>query len=146
MEKINSSCHHLLHQLKSCSLRIGGNLYRRITKHIQLLKNLNDRIQTRQSWVEKAIEEKLEMDDSLQLNEDMLTDKYLHFKISLHLNEKIEKKVRIIKQFRTSFSKKQWILEAIYKKLDREEYKSKESLKNLLAEASAEYHSSSEMK
>ncbi len=136
MGKINSDCNSILNQLKSYSLRIGQNLYKRISKHIQLLKNLNNSVQTKQDWVEKAIEEKLERENTPQSNEDMLADKYLHFKINSHLNEEIEKKVRIIRQFRTSFSKKQWILEAIYEKLDREESKSKDNLKSMLKIAS----------
>jgi hypothetical protein len=57
-----------------------------------------------------------------------------------HIDVRIEKRVEFIKKVRVSFSKKQWILEAIHERLDVEEKETKEKaqelLKNMLKETS----------
>lgn len=107
---------------------IGNHLYHRIDKHVRLLKNLKIN-SSKQKWVLEAIEEKLKIDVALEAN---LGDRLLHVKCDIELWNEIQKKIELLKAFRRSISKKQWIEEAIYDKLEREEQKSKELLKNML--------------
>jgi hypothetical protein len=126
---------NIANKIKNYSIRIGERLYKRIYKHIQLLKHLN-KIQNKQSWLEGAIQDKLEREKELDIVDCISPEKHLSFKISSQIDAKIEKKVEIIKKFRSSFSKKQWVLEAIYEKLDNEEIgteqKAKDLMKNML--------------
>jgi hypothetical protein len=128
-----------VNDVKNYSIRIGERLYRRINRHIQLLKRLNH-IQNKQNWIEKAILEKLEREEEQSIAECISPEKHLSFKIHSQINVKIERSVEVIKKLRGNFSKKQWILEAIYEKLDMEEKeiekKSKELFKTMLKESS----------
>ncbi|WP_068470649.1 hypothetical protein [Candidatus Protochlamydia phocaeensis] len=121
----------LLEQLKSYSIRIGENLFKRISKHIKLLKTIGSPISSKQSWMEQAISEKLEREKN-SLSNEMLSDTYLHFKIDLETHAEIEKRVEVIKKFRSSFSKKQWFLEAIFDKLDKDEEQAKHLLQDMV--------------
>lgn len=109
------------------AIRIGDNLHNRITKHIKVLKYLLDTSPTKKGWVHEALREKAELDRK-KSPEELTGDRYLHFTIDEELNEEIEKKVNLIKKIRISFSKKQWILEALYDKLDRDELLAKKRL------------------
>ncbi|MFI5342783.1 MAG: hypothetical protein ACHQUC_01035 [Chlamydiales bacterium] len=110
--------------VKSITIRIGENLYKRFNKHIKCLKNLSKQL-TKQNWLEQAFKEKLtKQDDSIH---DILSEKLLHIRIDDPLFKEIAKQVEMIKKFR-NFSKKQWMLEAIYEKLDREEEQVKKDL------------------
>ncbi len=130
-------------QIKNYSLRIGERFYKRLSKHIHFLKQLNS-IQNKQEWIEQAILAKLRQEEKQDVDEGFPPEKYLSFKISSQINAKIEKRVEVIKKIRGSFSKKQWILEAIHERLDLEEKETKEKaqelFKNMLKETS-EYHS-----
>ena len=61
-------------------------------------------------------------------------------KLRLKLNFKVQRRVEVIRKIRGSFSKKQWILEAIHERLDAEEVetkiKTKELFKSMLNEVS----------
>jgi hypothetical protein len=54
------------------------------------------------------------------------------FVISHEIDNKISKMVEIIRRYRNSYSKKQWILQAIYEKLDIEEDETEKQARNLL--------------
>lgn len=103
--------------LKNFTIRISENLHKRFNQHINCLKHVN-RIKTKQNWIEDALREKLERDEKISY--EILNEKLLRFKVNENLFLEIDNKVKIIKKFR-NYSKKQWILEAIYEKLDREE-------------------------
>jgi hypothetical protein len=128
------------------SLRIGERLYARIYKHIHFLKSLKI-IKNKKDWIEKTILDKLENDE--EICDSMSPVKHLSFKILPHIDDKIKARVEVIKQLRGHFSKKQWVLEAIYEKLDKEEketeQKSKEMIKKLLKTASKAYQPSHEL-
>ena len=66
--------------------------------------------------------------------------KYLTFKIKAQTDAKVQRRVEVIRKIRGSFSKKQWILEAIHERLDAEEVetkiKTKELFKSMLNEVS----------
>lgn len=135
----NTLSQKFVDQVRNYSLRIGERFYKRISKHIQLLKQLNS-IQNKQEWIEETILIKLKKEEEQDLDECIPSEKYLSFKIKIQIDAKIEKRVEMIKKIRGSFSKKQWIVEAIYDRLDIEEKaikeKAKELLKNILKETS----------
>ena len=112
----------------SYSITIGDNLYKRIDKHLNLLKNLEDENYTKQQWVMKALKEKLEKDESLL---DIPKARHLRVQVDRDTHQKLESMVNLIKNFRRSYSKKQLLVEAICEKLDREEEKAKKLLFNL---------------
>jgi hypothetical protein len=117
------------------TINIGENLHNRINKHLHLLRHLNSHTITKQKWVEEAANEKLEMEQKLG-SASIPCDRYLHFKANKKLNEKIEKRVKVIKQFRKSFSKKLWLVEAIYEKLDRDDLEVKKLLEEKINHSS----------
>jgi hypothetical protein len=112
---------------KAYSIRIGEHLHNRITKIIRSLKYLDNHSHTRQRWFIEAFKEKLKKEEESEVDE-ISADKYVGFKIDKHLSEKIEKRVGEIKKHRISFSKKQWFMEAIFEKLDRDERRTRELL------------------
>jgi hypothetical protein len=130
---------NILDHIKNYSIRIGERLYIRINKHILFLKHLN-KSQNKQAWIEEAILDKLKKEEEQDGIECISREKHLSFKIRSQIDTRIEKRVEFIKKIRGSFSKKQWLLEAIYEKLDTEEEetekKAKEFLKNMLKETS----------
>ncbi|WP_068470608.1 hypothetical protein [Candidatus Protochlamydia phocaeensis] len=123
-----------LNKLKSFSIRIAEHLYERFSKHIQLLKYVRKTSKNKAKWIEESFIEKLERERELSF--DTIPDeKILHFKIDEQLYQEIEDRVNIIKKFR-NYSKKQWMVEAIYEKLEREEQEAKRLMQNMLQEAS----------
>jgi hypothetical protein len=122
---------NFVNRIKNYSIRIEERLYKRINKHIQLLKHLNSS-QSQKNWIEKAILEKFEREEERNITECIPPEKHLSFKTNSQIHATIEKKVEVIRKFRSSFSKKQWILEAIQEKLDREEEKIEKQTKELL--------------
>lgn len=73
----------------------------------------------------QAFQEKLAHHD--ESSSGILHEKLIHFKLDEKLYKEIEGKVEMIKKFR-GFSKKQWMIEAIYEKLEREEEQVKKNL------------------
>ncbi len=121
------------------TVRIGNHLYQRINKHMRLLKNLKNET-SKQKWIKEAISEKLKVDET---SDENLGDRFLHLKFEIELWHEVQKKIEILKTFYTSISKKQWIEEAIYEKLDREEQDSKDLLKDMIKKASEVQNSAS---
>lgn len=112
------------------SITIGEHLHKRIEKHIHLLKHLEDQSHTKQKWFISAFLEKIENDKDEDLPSSS-KDRHLRFKLEKQLQQKIEKKIGLIKKFRKSYSKKQWFVEAIYEKLESEEEKARKLLLKL---------------
>ena len=131
MKKNSLFSAELVNQIRNYSLRIGERLYKRLSKHIQFLKHLNS-IQNKQEWVEGAILSRLKKEELQEVDECIPQEKHLSFKISSQIDARVEKRVEAIKKIRGSFSKKQWILEAIHERLDLEEKETKEKAQKLL--------------
>lgn len=110
------------------NVRIGNHLYQRISRHLLLLKHLKN-TESKQKWVEEAIKEKLASEEN---SEEDYKDRFLHLQLEIKIWKAIQKKIDSLKSTRRSISKKVFIEEAIFQKLDREEQKSKELLKKLL--------------
>ena len=139
LENDNSLSDKFAKQIRNYSIRIGERFYRRLFKHIQFLKQLKS-IQNQQQWLAEAILAQLKKEEEQDINAYISSEKHLSFKISSDIDARIEKRVNVIKKFRISFSKKQWVLEAISERLDAEEKetreKAQELLKNMLKETS----------
>jgi hypothetical protein len=106
---------------------ISSNLYDKLDKHLFMLKAIDSK-RSRKAWVLEAIRERLVSEN---LNEDIPKERRLNISIDDPTLKKIDERVRLLKKFRTSYSKKQWILEAILDKLDKDNKKLKEQLKKL---------------
>lgn len=120
---------------KGYSLRIGENLYNRVNKHLQLLKHFDNHSNSKQRWLVEAIKEKLEAEQHQGL-EGIPKERHIGIRIDQNLSEKIESRVNLIRKFRVSFSKKQWFVEAICDKLERDEKKVKKLLEDRLGTSS----------
>jgi len=112
------------------AFRIGEDLRNRIEKQVKFLKAFDNRSYSIQMWINEAIKERFELEKNLS-PEELGKEKYLSFRLYERISEKIESSVQMIRQFRTSFSKKQWFLEAFYEKLIRDEKKAKKVLKKM---------------
>lgn len=115
-------------KLRNYTIKIGENLYKRIDKLMHLLKYTNSACNNRQKWLIDAFIKKLETEELLGL-EGIPKEKYLRFLINEELKEKIDRRVELLNQYKSSFSKKQWFLEAIFEQLDNDEQKMQKLLK-----------------
>lgn len=122
-------------KLKQYTISVGGNLHKRVTKHVELLKRLENRSHSQQQWMKDALKEKLaQLEEQLgEADVDELKELYLAFKVEEEINHEVEKKIKILKNMRRSYSKKQLLIEAFSEKLDREESKIKELLRKKMA-------------
>lgn len=101
------------------AIEIGDSLHKKIDTHIKAL-SLDDRNHSKQSWIIEAIKEKLSTEKQNAFK--MLSKgKFLNLSMSKKLMQEVEEKVTAHKAIRKSYSKKKWILEAIYEKFDKEE-------------------------
>lgn len=126
----NASINHF----QSYSLSIGENLWNRIDKHINLLKHLDNKSISKQNWVKEALEERLALSEKADFDK-IPKAKHMNFKINESLNFKIEQEVKVIKKLRKSYSKKKWIVDALYDKLDREDHKARSLIEKIKREA-----------
>jgi hypothetical protein len=116
-------------KVKNYTVKIDDYLHKRLDKHLRIIKHIEQKGLSKQKWVMDAIHEKLEKDK--QPEADLPKDHYLVLKFNEPVSEQIESKVNYQRQFRDSYSKKQWLVAAIYEKLEREEQKAKELLEEL---------------
>lgn len=115
---------------KSFGFRVSEQLFGRIGKIINLLKYFEKNKITRRKWLEDAFKEKLAIEES-QSDDEIPPERNLNFVIDEELLNRIELRVNILKRFRTSYSKKKWVLEAVDAKLEKDE----RLLRKLLDEA-----------
>ena len=105
-------------KLQQYSFCITQNLHDRLTKHLLILKKLCLQGQTKQNWLMEAIREKLSLAESIQ--ECDFQERRINIQVDLLTEEKLSSRVAYIKQFRSSYSKKKWILDAIEEKLEKD--------------------------
>jgi hypothetical protein len=92
-----------------------------------MYKHVSGESITKQDWFSKAIKEKLKNEnDALSIPKK----KVFQIKIDDKTNKELNDTVEHIRKFRRSYSKKQWILEAIQEKLAREEMLIKKMIKD----------------
>lgn len=109
------------------SFKVQDELARKIDKHLHLLKYLNHNRKSKQQWINEALVEKTKRDQE-SLSDSLAKEKQLTVRIDPRLNTKIEKNVDLIKCFKSGFSKKLWVIEAVEQKLMREEAEAKKLL------------------
>lgn len=111
------------------TVSISPVLHNKLDQHIYVLKKLIKPKLTKKDWVAEAVEQKLARDDSKQ---DLPKVKRICIKID-HLTKGIlDNLVDMVRSLRNSYSKKQWILDAIQEKLAQEEGAVKNKLKELM--------------
>lgn len=112
---------------RKISLKIGANLYEKLTQHLFLSKAANKRY-SQSDWICEAIVEGLETE---KIDGVLPKERKITISIDDDTLEKLEERVKFFQQIYTSFSKKQWVVEAIYKKLDRDLAKLKDELQKI---------------
>lgn len=108
--------------MKLCSIGLDEYLFNRIEKHVLICRSLENSKKKKQQWIQEAIEEKLEREDHPK-NIPIPRDKGVNFKLPSQTYQKLEKRLKLIKKVKGSFSRKRWIIEAIEEKLERESFK-----------------------
>ena len=109
------------------NINIGETLHQKLNKHIKILKNLDDRSTSKQTWLVKAFKNKLSSTDK-ELLVTQPKQRKLSVKIDKKLSDEIDDHVVTLKKFNFSYSKTKWILEAVQEQLEKES----EKIKNLL--------------
>lgn len=109
----------ILHSTVSAyNITISPHIHERLERHILILKKLIDRGVTKQNWITSAIKEKLKKDAA---NKQVPKVTTLSVKIDEDLDKLILERIEYVKKFRVSYSKKQWLVDAIIDKLDNDE-------------------------
>lgn len=118
-------------------MQVGEQLFSRLDDHIRMLKLFfkNDS-QNKNEWVMEAINEKLEREQTVDIR-IIPKDRFLSVKLAQPVHQKLEQRINFIRKFRSGFSKKQWVVDAIIEKLEVEEKKSRELLDKLQAQSDA---------
>lgn len=107
------------------NLTISPHIHERLERHILILKKLIDRGMTKQTWITNAIKEKLKKDSE---NTQVPKASTLSVKIDEDLDKLILERIEYVKKFRFSYSKKQWLVDAILDQLDNEEQEAERTL------------------
>ncbi len=103
---------------KQFVMHVPEKFFFEIEDHVRSLQYLNGIKINKKDWVAKAIEEKLEKEDGFDVK-NIPKERNINVVLEDTLHEKLEKKISFFKKFR-SFSKKQFVVEAIAEKLERE--------------------------
>lgn len=111
------------------NVNIGEALHQKLNKHIKILKALDDRSTSKQTWLVKAFKNKLSSTDK-ELLITQPKQRKLSVKIDKKLCKEIDSNVETLKKFNTSYSKTKWILEAVQEQLEKESDKIKSLLNN----------------
>lgn len=124
---------------KQIPISISANLYEKLTKHLFLLKAINKRF-SQSEWISDAIKENLE---SEKIDGSLPRERKINISMDEYTFKRLEERVQFFKQIYSSFSKKKWIVQAIYKKLDQDSNKLKEELQKLHMEKKVNYSNNS---
>ncbi len=124
-----------LPKLKLCTIRVGENLYKRISKHVDTLKKCFNNSYSRNRWISDAVHAKLEKE--IQSN-SITVDKHLGARIDVRILNKINEQVKLMKKFNSSYSKQKWLVEAISEKLEEDEQSTKNRLNELITASKKE--------
>jgi hypothetical protein len=103
---------------------VSPHIYQKLEKHLFLLKTVDTK-RTRKTWILEAIQEKLANET---INDDIPKQKRVSVEIDESTHQQLDQRVNLMKKFHTTYSKKQWILDAILEKLDKDNKKISEKL------------------
>lgn len=112
------------------TFKVAEELFTRIEQQVQFLKQYNNRSYSKQMWIIEAFKERLEREKNLNA-EDLGKEAIIGFRIDEQISDKILLHVQKTRQYRHAFSKKQWMIEAFYEKLIKDEKKAKSLLKKM---------------
>lgn len=123
-----------LDQIKSYTMKVEERLHKKLENHLKILRHIEHHSQTKQQWVIDAIKTKMKREKNI--SKDMLPhSKRISLRFTTQMDKKIQALVDIQKKLRnSSYSKKQWIADAIYEKLEEEESMAREFLNSLSTE------------
>jgi hypothetical protein len=107
------------------SVSISPVLYNKLDQHVFILRKLLGIHRTKKDWLIAAIEEKLEREAA---ENNYGKAKRISFKIDPLTKKKLDERIQNIRKLRDTFSKKQWVLDAIQERLDQEEEKVRKEL------------------
>jgi len=125
LDELPETC--TLHDETSYQFSISPAIYNKLEKHLSLLRAIG-RTSSKRNFLLQAIQDKLETED---LSVEIPKERRINFRISRIMFEQIDTRVDIMKKYRHTYSKKQWILEALYEKLEKDEKEAKNRLKEL---------------
>lgn len=114
---------------KTQCITLSNFVHKKFSNHIRILKNLENRSITSQSWLLKAIENKIEKNKK-DFPEEIPRNKNISVKIDPKMLGELERQVEFIKKFNTSYSKTKWISEAIQEQLEEENERIQNLFKN----------------
>lgn len=103
-------------QIKNYNVSISENLSSKLEKHLNNIKISKYKKYTKAQWISEAIYEKIDESPEAHLNKEQR----IHLKLPKGILDEIDKRIQILKKAHVSYSKKKWIMESIYDKLDRE--------------------------
>lgn len=110
-------------------ISISPFLLKLLEKQVHLTKTLRNPATTKNTWILDAIKHKLERDENCL---EIPRERHIGITIDENLSKRILKKVDFIRKFRTSYSKKLWVIDAIMEKLEND----RDELKKMLDEIS----------
>lgn len=117
------------------SIRIRAHLERQISNHVLKLKQLSGKSHSRKKWVLEAINEKLNSWNPNEI-ENIKADSRLDLEISKSMNDKVNSIVSQIRKLNVKIDKKDFFIESVIEKLEREESRVEELLFTMLKKAS----------
>lgn len=110
------------------SISLTAKLFKRLSNHFDSLKLIGHQDRKRQSWLLKAVQEKLSREKD---SEDLYKGKYISFKLQNHLYENLKNRLEEIEGKNIRYSKKKWIIDAIEEKLEAEQELIQEKLQQI---------------
>lgn len=108
----------------------------RIKNHVQKIRRAIDPTISDEEWVKEAISEKLKIEQKLKSVEK---EKTLSIILDPELSDRLKNHLEVIKEKRNLTSKKQWILDAIDEKMDRESDVTVKRQRHLVLEESSSH-------
>jgi len=99
------------------TIRIPALLQKKIDSHLQILKVLKHPEKNQHKWLLNAIHKKLLKEVNSQ---EISKSTNLNVKLDDDLADQVDKRISQINRVYPSYSKKQWLLEAIEEKLESE--------------------------
>jgi hypothetical protein len=112
----NNQATNTIKQAKRYSFSVSPSLSNKLSLYLLLCRG-NQIKQRKGEWITQAISEKLKKDSLSNVPPKETT---INVAIDSEALGMIEARIAYIKKFRRSFSKKQWIVEAISEKLERD--------------------------
>jgi len=116
-------------------LRVDAHLSDRLESHLQFLKTMRKRGQTKGDWVAEAISEKLHREEQSPLQHP--TSRRLAVPLDTELASKLEDKMEMFRRMGVTVTKNRWVLEAMLEKLELEERELSSWKEQLRAQISA---------